>query len=1142
MKKLLLPCVLVVTSFVTCAESEVPAGYTRIPYVEATGTQYVDTGFVPNANTRIEAVFQVTQYKAPDGVTDAASVYVFGCYGGGSSGRCQFKYGSPAFMGWGVYYINGSDEHNYPLVKYPQNFATHTIVVDKGSFYLDGSMKADYSVEWDGTSTSLALFASNGNGTIPATTYSHLRLHSFSADDGVNKRDFVPVVRDSDGVAGLYDLAAGPSDKKFYPSSREGYPLLRDNDRVVYVSKTGSDDYPYDTPAKAATDFKAAADQFAGLSPVIVLPGTYDTEGTWALPAGLEMRGEGALGEVVFTSSVKSDGVLILNDAGNVVSNIAVRGGVAKTGSTADTSPSASGVWVKAGLLSGCEISGCSILEERYSQAGAVAQALVLNGSGRVMGCVITNNVGAYGKDVTGYARGSAVYVGNDCVLESCEIAYNVGNVGGLTLEQKGGDISHPRAIGCDIHHNVAYNLAGGVLMGSNSELRNCTIRSNKIDATTNPTGMGGGVRGPWTNIRIVNCLICDNEAPRGGGLHLAEHVDVVHCTIVGNRASVAGSAIRYEPSDWYEFSLVNSIVRDNQQDFGDIVFADIGGSYAVTIVSCCLETKPTLPAKAYYHPFEGGIYVDPLFADSGAGDFRLTAKSPCIDVGQKAESISWKTTSPVGNIVDPDLDGQPRALVGKVENLGWEPLPDMGCYERGLNAGAPVYVSKTGSDEYPYDTPAKAARDFKAAATEFAGRSPLVFLPGTYDTEGTWTLPEGTFVYGGGAQGDVILTSSVDCDGVLVLNDSNNFVSNIAVRGGVAKTGSTAQGSPSASGVWVKAGLLSGCEISGCSILESRYTGAGAAAQALVVGGSGRATGCVITNNVGSYGKTVTDYARGSAVFLDVGGTIENSEIAYNTGTVGGVTMVNKSSSKVRVIGCDIHHNRAYTTGGGILTGLLGEVRNCKIWANVSDNSGGGIRNPWNGNRIVNCLIFDNEAGTSGGGLHIDDDIVDVVHCTVVGNRAKDDGAAIMVNQSPANSNATYLANSIVLGAVRPAPRNKKNLLTAVNCCFDSELTGDGVACTDCIFGESPKFVNAAAGDYHLRKRSPCRDAGLPVAELKWKTGWEKTNLVDPEMEGHPRALVSKEENVGLDPIPDMGCYEHEIVLTKPGLLLLFR
>ena len=34
-----------------------PSGYTRLEYIESTGTQYIDTGVVPDANTKVECDF-----------------------------------------------------------------------------------------------------------------------------------------------------------------------------------------------------------------------------------------------------------------------------------------------------------------------------------------------------------------------------------------------------------------------------------------------------------------------------------------------------------------------------------------------------------------------------------------------------------------------------------------------------------------------------------------------------------------------------------------------------------------------------------------------------------------------------------------------------------------------------------------------------------------------------------------------------------------------------------------------------------------------------------------------------------------------------------------------------------------------------
>ena len=54
----------------------------------------------------------------------------------------------------------------------------------------------------------------------------------------------------------------------------------------------------------------------------------------------------------------------------------------------------------------------------------------------------------------------------------------------------------------------------------------------------------------------------------------------------------------------------------------------------------------------------------DPLFRNVTRGDYRLRAKSPCIDAGYKGE---WMTDASLS------LDGKPR-IMGRG--------PDMGCYE----------------------------------------------------------------------------------------------------------------------------------------------------------------------------------------------------------------------------------------------------------------------------------------------------------------------------------------------------------------------------------------------------------------------------------------------------------------------------
>ena len=48
---------LIAGAFTASAEESLPAGYVQIDYIQSTGSQYIDTGYKANGNTRIEAHF-----------------------------------------------------------------------------------------------------------------------------------------------------------------------------------------------------------------------------------------------------------------------------------------------------------------------------------------------------------------------------------------------------------------------------------------------------------------------------------------------------------------------------------------------------------------------------------------------------------------------------------------------------------------------------------------------------------------------------------------------------------------------------------------------------------------------------------------------------------------------------------------------------------------------------------------------------------------------------------------------------------------------------------------------------------------------------------------------------------------------------
>lgn len=170
-----------------------------LSYVESTGAQYVDTGYTPNANTKIEATYQLVRLGQ-------ASNYVFGEYGANSSGRCQFSPAAQTFAGFG----GGSSD----TIVWGEDAAWHTVTMDKGSFEVDGVQI--YQNGFGGTAKSLYLFAVNGNGTASQFSTNRISLVKIY-DKGVLKRLLVPCEM-SDGKVGFWDFVSG----LFYGNKKDG--------------------------------------------------------------------------------------------------------------------------------------------------------------------------------------------------------------------------------------------------------------------------------------------------------------------------------------------------------------------------------------------------------------------------------------------------------------------------------------------------------------------------------------------------------------------------------------------------------------------------------------------------------------------------------------------------------------------------------------------------------------------------------------------------------------------------------------------------------------------------------------------------------------------------------------------------------
>lgn len=171
-----------------------PKTYTRLTYIKSTGTQYIDTGFKPNQDTRL-----VCKVKSP---TNSGSNFLFG--GRTSVSENKFSFGSSTnkyYIGYGKNSANvpTSEISNYSGVLFiDANKQNWTIVADSATETITGGTYTSFT-----SPVNLALFACNTNGTL---AYGSATLYFCQIyDNGVLVRDFVPC-KNSNGTIGLYDI------------------------------------------------------------------------------------------------------------------------------------------------------------------------------------------------------------------------------------------------------------------------------------------------------------------------------------------------------------------------------------------------------------------------------------------------------------------------------------------------------------------------------------------------------------------------------------------------------------------------------------------------------------------------------------------------------------------------------------------------------------------------------------------------------------------------------------------------------------------------------------------------------------------------------------------------------------------------
>lgn len=195
----------------------------EVEYLESSGTQHIDTGYIPTPATETEAKVMPTD--------QTTSRFVFGCRQAQSnntyacllhnSSRIGYRVGTGGFV-----YVSGYSEVD----------AIHKYGIANGVFYRDGVVVSNACIGASfSTSSTLALLAINTNGTYDQKFVG--RLYSCNIkNNSVLVRDFIPVIDWNDRPA-MYDKV---TNKLFYNKGTGEFAIGRKIIPIEYLQSSST--------------------------------------------------------------------------------------------------------------------------------------------------------------------------------------------------------------------------------------------------------------------------------------------------------------------------------------------------------------------------------------------------------------------------------------------------------------------------------------------------------------------------------------------------------------------------------------------------------------------------------------------------------------------------------------------------------------------------------------------------------------------------------------------------------------------------------------------------------------------------------------------------------------------------------------
>ncbi len=224
-------CAVAVSGIEEYVPGELPAEYTQLQYIESTGTQYIDTGVSGGTNAAYEIQLNTLGTKAS----------TFEHYFAGEKDNDTPKlYANALGTIAQIKDVTG-------VSCFGNTYSIHTVSYNldgTGNVYVDGSETATLTANANSGWGEYTWYVCSGHEEILPSTMRLYYLKMWA--DGAIVRDFVPALRNSDSVAGLFDLANG----KFYENigtGSFGYPTQSESVQIYSLEEettfNGTSDY-----------------------------------------------------------------------------------------------------------------------------------------------------------------------------------------------------------------------------------------------------------------------------------------------------------------------------------------------------------------------------------------------------------------------------------------------------------------------------------------------------------------------------------------------------------------------------------------------------------------------------------------------------------------------------------------------------------------------------------------------------------------------------------------------------------------------------------------------------------------------------------------------------------------------------------